>query len=44
MMAATVIATLVAFYVDGYSAGLPAYAENGVPAGPAVDSRTEGQC
>jgi chloride channel protein, CIC family len=41
-MAATTIATLVAFHVDGYSiysAGLPAYAADSPPAG-ARDSRT----
>ena len=38
MMAATVIATLVAFHVDGYSiycARLPAYADDSTPATPA---------
>jgi hypothetical protein len=38
MMAATGIATLVAFHVDGYSiysARLPAYADNSAPAAPA---------
>ena len=43
MMAAIVIATLVAFHVDGYSiysARLPAYAENSAPAAPA-GSRTD---
>jgi len=43
MMAATAIATLVAFHVDGYSiysARLPAYTENSAPATPA-DSRME---
>jgi chloride channel protein, CIC family len=44
MMAATAIATLVAFHVDGYSiysARLPAFTENSAPAGPAADTRTD---
>jgi len=44
MMAATAIATLVAFHVDGYSiysARLPAYTESSAPAGTAADSRTD---
>ncbi len=38
MMAATAIATIVAFYVDGYSiysARLPAYTADSAPAAPA---------
>jgi len=41
MMAATAIATLVAFHVDGYSiysARLPAFTENSAPAGPPVST------
>jgi chloride channel protein, CIC family len=44
MMAATAIATLVAFHVDGYSiysARLPAYTENGPPSAASADSRTQ---
>ncbi len=44
MMAATAIATLVAFHVDGYSiysARLPTSAENSAPAGAAADTPTD---
>ena len=43
MMAATAIATLVAFHVDGYSiysARPPAFTEDSAPAAPAADTRT----
>jgi len=43
MMAATAIATLVAFHVDGYSiysARLPAATENSAPSGPPMSSGT----
>lgn len=46
MMAATAIATLVAFHIDGYSiysARLPAFAEDRPPARPAADTGAAGQ-
>jgi chloride channel protein, CIC family len=46
MMAATAMATLVAFHIDGYSiysARLPAFAEDSAPAGPAADTQTDDQ-